>query len=48
MTQQQEKVTEKALKWIKMKRCVGIHSSEMTVCESLDLYMFQMSTKQPS
>ena len=30
MTQQQEKVTEKATKWIKMKRCVGIHSSEMT------------------
>ena len=22
--------TEKATKWIKMKRCVGIHSSEMT------------------
>ena len=30
MTQQQEKVTEKATKWNKMKRCVGIHSSEMT------------------
>ena len=29
MMQQQEKETEKATKWIKMKRYVGMHSSEM-------------------